>query len=51
VLVAFVEGDPDRPMIAGAVPNPLTWSPARDRNAKVHHLQTMSGISIKMRDS
>ncbi len=26
VLLAFIDGDPDRPVIAGAVPNPETPS-------------------------
>ena len=49
--MAFYEGDPDRPVIAGAVPNALTPSPVMDRNAKIDHLQTVSGMSLKMRDS
>ena len=51
VAIAFYEGDPDRPLIAGSVPNALTWSPAMDKNAKVNHLQTVSGIYMRMRDS
>ena len=51
VAIAFYEGDPDRPLIAGAVPNALTWSPAMDKNAKIHHLQTATGIRLRMKDS
>jgi type VI secretion system secreted protein VgrG len=50
VAVVFQEGDPDRPLIAGAVPNALTQSPVMDRNATTNHLQTESGIRIRMRD-
>ncbi len=32
VLLTFIDGNPDRPVIAGAVPNPETGSPVRDRN-------------------
>ena len=50
VAVAFYEGDPDRPLIAGAVPNALTWSPAMAVNAKVNHLQSASGVYLRMKD-
>ncbi|MHB9028772.1 MAG: type VI secretion system Vgr family protein, partial [Candidatus Latescibacterota bacterium] len=32
VLLTFVDGDPDRPIIAGAVPNPETASPVTSEN-------------------
>ena len=32
VLLTFIDGDPDRPVIAGAVPNPETKSPVTGRN-------------------
>jgi type VI secretion system secreted protein VgrG len=51
VAVVFNEGDPDRPLIAGAVPNALTWSPAMDKNAKVNHLKSVSGIYLRMKDA
>jgi type VI secretion system secreted protein VgrG len=33
VLLSFVDGNPDRPVIAGAVPNPVTSSPVTAANA------------------
>lgn len=50
VLVAFVNGDPDRPMIVGAVPNPSTPSPVTSRDPNMHRTKTASGILIQMRD-
>ncbi len=32
VLLTFIEGDPDRPVIAGAVPNPESPSQVTDQN-------------------
>jgi type VI secretion system VgrG family protein len=40
VLVYCVNGDPDRPIIAGAVPNPQTGSPVTAANAEKTHLKT-----------
>ena len=39
VLLTFIDGNPDRPVIAGAMPNPETSSPVKDGN------QTQSLIS------
>lgn len=39
VLLSFVDGDPDRPVIAAAVPNPLTPSQINDKNS------TLAGFS------
>lgn len=50
VLVGFVHGDPDRPVIAGAVPNPRKPSPVTDRNPGYHCIKTASGISINIVD-
>ena len=33
VLLSFIDGNPDRPVIAGAVPNPVTSSPVTAANA------------------
>ena len=38
VLLTFIDGDPDRPVISGAIPNPETPSPVKAEN------QTMAGI-------
>lgn len=50
VIVAFMEGDPDRPFIVGAVPNPVTPSPVTRPNAIINKIQTASGIIIEMKD-
>jgi type VI secretion system secreted protein VgrG len=50
VLVGFVNGDPDRPVIVGAVPNPLKPSPVTNRNPAAHRMQTISGITIEIVD-
>jgi type VI secretion system secreted protein VgrG len=46
VLIGFVHGDPDRPIIVGAAPNPLKPSPVTNRNPSVHRTRTGSGITI-----
>ena len=33
VFVLFIDGDPDRPIIAAAVPNPITVSPSTQVNS------------------
>jgi type VI secretion system secreted protein VgrG len=50
VMVSFVEGDPDRPFIVGAVPNPITPSPVARHNAIMSRIQTASGVLIEMKD-
>jgi type VI secretion system secreted protein VgrG len=50
VLVAFIDGDPDRPIIAGAVPNRLTVSPVTNKDPLMHRIETESGIYIRMKD-
>ncbi len=50
VLVAFIDGDPDRPIIVGAVPNLHTGSPTTSDNATQAVLQTPSGIRVEMED-
>jgi len=51
VLIAFVDGDPDRPIIVGAAPNQLTPSPVSRVNPLMNVLKTASGIVIAMKDS
>lgn len=51
VLIAFVNGDPDRPVIVGAVPNPLTPSPVVDKNAKLNRIVTVSGVRFDIKDA
>ena len=50
VLLAFIDGDPDRPVIAGAVPNPATPSPVTGDNQTMAVLQTGGKNRIAMED-
>jgi type VI secretion system secreted protein VgrG len=50
VLVAFVGGDPDRPVILGSMPNAVTPSPVVDRSATYHRIQTSSGVILEIND-
>ncbi len=50
VIIAFVNGDPDRPIIVGAVPNPLTPSPVDVANRTTHRIKTKAGILIDLVD-
>ena len=50
VLIAHLDGDPDRPVIVGSVPNAQTPSPTTSRNATQSVTQTASGIRIEMED-
>ena len=49
-MVAFVEGDPDRPFIVGSVPNPITPSPVVRSNAIMNRIESATGILIEMKD-
>jgi type VI secretion system secreted protein VgrG len=50
VLVAFLDGDPDRPLIVAAAPNPATPSPVTGKNQTIHRISTESGIVLTMKD-
>jgi type VI secretion system secreted protein VgrG len=50
VVLAFVDGDPDRPIIVGAVPNPLTPSPVVAANLKENIVRASSGARIRIID-
>lgn len=50
VTVSFVDGDPDRPIISGAVPNPVTSSPVTRREAVMNRIKTQSGALIEFKD-
>lgn len=51
VMVGFVDGDPDRPVIMAAVPNPVTPSPVTDANATQIALHSATGQKIRMEDA
>lgn len=50
VLITFFDGDPDRPIIAGTVPNPATPSPVRSDNATHNVIRTGGGNEIDIND-
>lgn len=50
VIVAHIDGDPDRPVILGAVPNAITPGPVVDANATQSVIQTASGIRVVFED-
>ena len=50
VLVGFVNGDPDRPVIVGAAPNPATVSPVAVRNQTQNVLRTGSNNEMVIED-
>jgi type VI secretion system secreted protein VgrG len=51
VLIAHLDGDPDRPIIVGAVPHATTPSPVNVGNATQSVIQTATGIRVEMEDS
>ena len=51
VLIGFVGGDPDRPIIAGTVPNPQTAGPVRDENRERNIIRTGGGNEINIDDT
>ena len=50
VLLVFLDGDPDSPVIAGSAPNPATPSPVSATTASLNRIVTSSGVSITIRD-
>jgi len=50
VLVACMNGDPDRPVILGSVTNPATMSPVTSANASQHTVRTFAGNELTMDD-
>lgn len=51
VLIAFVGGDPDRPIIAGTLPNPHTPSPVTSGNRERNIIRTGAGNEINIDDT
>jgi type VI secretion system secreted protein VgrG len=50
VILAHVQGDPDRPVIVGSVPNAVTVSPVTRANATQSVIRTSAGIHIEFED-
>ncbi|MEZ4438164.1 MAG: type VI secretion system tip protein TssI/VgrG [Polyangiaceae bacterium] len=51
VAIGFANGDPDRPIILGALPNPVSPSPTVAKNSRHNILNSASGIRITVRDT
>jgi len=51
VLLTFIDGDPDRPVISGAVPNPDTPSPVTSENQTQSIIRTGSGNELQFEDT
>jgi type VI secretion system secreted protein VgrG len=51
VLVAFTDGDPDRPVIISALPNPEHPSVVADKNQESNMIQTPGGHRISLTDT
>jgi len=50
VLVVFIDGDPDRPIIVGAVPNPVTPTPVDVGVSTKNRIRTESGVLFEIED-
>ncbi len=51
VALICVDGDQDRPLIQGAIPNPETSTPVQRQNMVESRVQTASGLQIVLKDS
>ncbi|RJP44568.1 MAG: type VI secretion system tip protein VgrG [Desulfobacteraceae bacterium] len=51
VLLTFIDGDPDRPIISGSVPNPDTMSPVTGGNQTASVIRTGGGNQIRIEDN
>ncbi|HUU30243.1 MAG TPA: type VI secretion system tip protein TssI/VgrG [archaeon] len=50
VLLTFINGDPDRPVISGAVPNPETPSLINENNLALGGIRSSSGNQMALND-
>lgn len=51
VLLSFVDGDPDQPVIVGAVPNSENVSVVNSANPAVNQIRTKAGNQLRMNDT
>lgn len=51
VVVAFANGDPDRPVIVGALPNPVSPAPVVADEAHTHRIRSSQGVTIEFGDT
>lgn len=47
VLIAFVDGDPDRPIIVGAVPNAVTPNRVTAADSHMHRIRSRRGLVVE----
>ena len=47
VILAFANGDPDRPVIVGALPNPISPAAIVADEAHTHRIRTSQGVTIQ----
>ncbi|MDB5048345.1 MAG: hypothetical protein JWO30_1416 [Fibrobacteres bacterium] len=50
IILGFEDGDPDRPIVLGTVPNPAHGSPVNKRNPSESIIRTASGHQIRLDD-
>jgi type VI secretion system secreted protein VgrG len=50
VLITFLDGDPDRPLIVGSVPNPVTPTPVAEKIHRKSRIKSESGVIIEIED-
>ena len=51
VLLSFIDGDPDRPVIVGAVPNSENHSLVNEQNPEDNRIRTAGGSELHMSDA
>ncbi len=51
VAIAFLNGNPDRPVIVGAVPNPITQTPVAAAGSTLNRIMSRSGILLEFDDA